>query len=532
MKPVPESPSNIVRRYEEQQTSPVALEEGSSLYQGLISDQQEPSVLPSSSKAAPVKHVEFDSNRPPDAPSTFLLHPTQGRDLDRDSEDELTDEDMTIERPSLHGPVESRSNVPLLKEDRRGRQESATFAGSADGRGVSGASRRSSFRSKTPDYDATRATRRKYIIASFFLVLSLISFTVQTQTAVYIQQVLGWDKPYCMLYMTHGSWVCLWPVQLLILRIQKRHMSWAAFWRRHVYLLRTTAQMVESQDLHLSARESHKSPIAYIIKTTAFVTSALTIAGGSWYVAVNLTTGSDLTAIYNCSAFFAYAFSIPLLNDKLRFDKVFSVGIAIIGVVIVAYGGGHPSGAPSESEAEKASNRTLGNLIIGAGSVLYGLYEVLYKRFACPPEGTSPGRGVIFANTFGSLIGAFTLLVLWIPLPLLHMLGWEKFEWPQGQAKWLLFVSTLSNATFSGSFLVLISLTSPVLSSVAALLTIFIVALVDWKLNNKQISGASITGGVLIIIAFLLLSWSTYRELDEERRRRLEEEGSDTDSDE
>ncbi|WEW56686.1 hypothetical protein PRK78_002134 [Emydomyces testavorans] len=291
--------------------------------------------------------------------------------------------------------------------------------------------------------------------------------------------------------------------------------------------------MVESQDLHLTARESHKSPIRYIIRTIALITSALTIAGGSWYVAVNLTTGSDLTAIYNCSAFFAYAFSIPLLNDKLRFDKVFSVGIAIIGVIIVAYGGGHPGGIPpSETESTKASNRALGNIIIGVGSILYGLYEVLYKRLACPPEGTSPGRGVIFANTIASLIGAFTLLVLWIPLPILHVLGWERFEWPHGEAGWLLFISTLSNATFSGSFLVLISLTSPVLSSVAALLTIFIVALVDWKLNDKRLSGASITGGILIIIAFLLLSWSTYREMDEERRRRLEEEGSDEESDE
>lgn len=255
--------------------------------------------------------------------------------------------------------------------------------------------------------------------------------------------------------MTHGSWICLWPVQLLVLRIQKRHLSWTAFWRRHVHILRTTAQMVESQDLHLTARESHKSPVPYIIRTTALITSALTVAGGSWYVAVNLTTGSDLTAIYNCSAFFAYAFSIPLLNDKLRFDKVFSVGIAIVGVIIVAYGGGHPDTGvpPSEADSTKASNRTLGNLIIGAGSVLYGLYEVLYKKLACPPEGTSPGRGIIFANTFASLIGAFTLLVLWIPLPILHMLGWEKFEWPQGEARGLLFISTLANASMSRFYL-------------------------------------------------------------------------------
>ena len=239
-------------------------------------------------------------------------------------------------------------------------------------------------------------------------------------------------------------------------------------------------------------------------------------------MAVDLTSPSDLTAIYNCSAFFAYAFSVPILKEKLRWDKSFAVLVAIVGVLIVAYGDtaptkkGGPDGQPVEKEA---SNRLAGNLIIGVGSVLYGFYEVLYKRLACPPEGTSPGRGMIFANTFGSLIGSFTLLVLWIPLPILHVMGWEEFALPRGEAAWLMAVSVLSNAVFSGSFLVLISLTSPVLSSVAALLTIFLVAIVDWLWTGIPISAAALIGGILIIGAFLLLSWSTYREMTEEQRK-------------
>ena len=267
----------------------------------------------------------------------------------------------------------------------------------------------------------------------------------------------------------------------------------------------------------------------YMLRTTALVTTALTIAGGSWYLAVDLTTPSDLTAIYNCSAFFAYAFSIPLLGDKIRFDKIFAVLVAIAGVLTVAYGdsgavksepvGGLDGAVPPEEP--EAKNRTAGNIIIGIGSVLYGLYEVLYKKKACPPEGTSPGRGMVFAMTFASLIGCFTLFVLWIPLPILHWTGLEPFELPSGPAASMLAISTLSNAIFSGSFLVLISLTSPVLSSVAALLTIFLVALVDWMLPGGQpLSFAAIIGGLLIIGAFLLLSWSTFREMNEERKKR------------
>jgi drug/metabolite transporter (DMT)-like permease len=372
-------------------------------------------------------------------------------------------------------------------------------------------------------------------------MLSLISFVVQTETAVYIQHTLGWNKAYCMLWLTHSSWSLLWPTQLLIIRVQKRKLSWSAFWRRHKYLVRTSAQMVQSQQLHLDATTASMSPWRYMFRTTAFVTTFLTIAGGSWYLAVNMTTPSDLTAIYNCSAFFAYVFSILLLNDKFRLDKMFSVGLAIAGVLVVAYGdkeapktpghsGGSSGGKPSGDDDSDFDNRLVGNLIIGVGSILYGLYEVLYKKLACPPEGTSPGRGMIFANTFGSMIGLFTFTVLWIPLIPLHFSGIEPFELPRGQAAGLLTISTLSNAIFSGSFLVLMSLTSPVLSSVAALLTIFLVAIVDWLITNKPLSGAAIGGGTLIIVAFALLSWATYREMSEEQKKREVEEEQAFDS--
>ncbi|KAL6708627.1 hypothetical protein ACN47E_002608 [Coniothyrium glycines] len=398
------------------------------------------------------------------------------------------------------------------------------------------------FHERDPETQATYETRRKYTYAAFLLALSLVSFTVQTETAVYIQHQLKWEKPYCMLYMTHGSWVLLWPTMLLFLRLQNWSQPWSAFWRRHVQLLRQTALTVQHQTLHPTPRQTQASPVPYLLKMTSFITCALTLAGGSWYVAVNQTTASDLTAIYNCSAFFAYAFAIPILHEKVRFGKVAAVAIAIAGVFVVAYGDTSPAKHGSKSgggaggdkapPSHEAENRAFGNLVIGVGSVLYGLYEVLYKKLACPPEGASPDKGVIFANTFGSLIGAFTLSVLWIPLPILHYMGWEQFALPVGEQAWMMAISVLANATFSGAFLALISLTSPVLSSVAALLTIFIVALVDQLLPpplNSPLTPAAIVGGLLIIGAFLLLSWATYKEMDEERRHKLEESPSEMD---
>ena len=47
--------------------------------------------------------------------------------------------------------------------------------------------------------EGSSATRKKYTYAAICLVLSLISFTVQTELAVHIQHVLGWNKAYCMM---------------------------------------------------------------------------------------------------------------------------------------------------------------------------------------------------------------------------------------------------------------------------------------------------------------------------------------------
>jgi hypothetical protein len=96
-------------------------------------------------------------------------------------------------------PTEGQAHVPLLKDEQRGRQPIIAAADREDSRSPSRATRRSTFRSRSPDYDAKYAIRKKYTYAAFFLLLSLISFTVQTEIAVYVQQELGWDKPYCML---------------------------------------------------------------------------------------------------------------------------------------------------------------------------------------------------------------------------------------------------------------------------------------------------------------------------------------------
>jgi hypothetical protein len=97
-------------------------------------------------------------------------------------------------RSPLPRSSDGLAKTPLLKEE-RGRPSYDPGPGGEEPDQV----QRSTFRSRSPSHAAAAATRKKYIYASLFLLLSLASFAVQTETAVYIQKDLGWNKAYCML---------------------------------------------------------------------------------------------------------------------------------------------------------------------------------------------------------------------------------------------------------------------------------------------------------------------------------------------
>lgn len=71
---------------------------------------------------------------------------------------------------------------------------------------------------------------------------------------------------------------------------------------------------------------------------------------------------------------------------------------------------------------------------------------------------------LLYSNVITSLIGLTTFLLLWIPIPLLHLIGWEMFEAPPREA-WLPIVCiVLSGVTFNAGFMVLLSLWGPVIA--------------------------------------------------------------------
>jgi len=349
---------------------------------------------------------------------------------------------------------------------------------------------------------------QKWTMASIALVFTLISIVAQTETAQYIQGPLGYSKPYFMLYLTHSSAVLIAPLQFFAIKLTRRQLTLKAYLRSHIQNVLSTARVIT---VYANKRSpSNLQVVRHMIRVVVICTCCLTLAASTWYVAVSMTTASDITAIYNSSTFSAYAFSVLLLKERVRRDKILAVVMSIIGVLIIAYGD------PNSPNDQIDSRRQLvGNLIIAGGSILFGFYEVLYKKLACPNDVT-PRRSCLFANVFTSGIGVFTFTFLWVPLPILHVLGWETFEAPPREALLWLFVTMLSNLIFCSAFLIMISLTSPVFSSVASMLSIFLVAITDMLLTGKPLTGNTIVGSSFILAAFGVLSWATWKELEEE----------------
>lgn len=120
-----------------------------------------------------------------------------------DVEEDLDELNQAFDDPAMPSqqsqsngrPTLSRQHTPLLET--KGQNYASSDHGSPNGYDRTPRSAR--FKERDPDVAAKNATRKRYIYASFFLVLSLISFCIQTETAVYIQANLGWNKAYAML---------------------------------------------------------------------------------------------------------------------------------------------------------------------------------------------------------------------------------------------------------------------------------------------------------------------------------------------
>lgn len=184
------------------------------------------------------------------------------------------------------------------------------------------------------------------------------------------------------------------------------------------------------------------------------------LAATSWFHRL-----SDVTALWNTNAFFAYVLTVKLFKLKWEARRLISVVIATVGAALVVYGSSSASAVEDLHTAVPEKKLALfGDLLTLVASVIYGVYQVLYKMYAAfpnqpdhfdpipvdvayepivdpmddiaeipiadKPDMVYPPPFGLYANTLTTAIGVCTFVLLWIPIPILHYFGLETFRLP------------------------------------------------------------------------------------------------------
>ena len=200
---------------------------------------------------------------------------------------------------------------------------------------------------------------------------------------------------------------------------------------------------------------------------------------------------TDITALWNTNAFFAYLLSVRVFKLKWEPIRLAAVVLATLGATAVVYGGTSSKPDAPEAAAHNAGNNRAplaGDMLTLAASVLYGMYQVFYKLYAALPTDPEelldtepagpytripaeseleeddppvsvPGTVVppfgLYPNMLTSFIGICTFLSLWIPIPILQSLGIAHFALPTTRAQVLSIIGiSLTGVTFNAGFMV------------------------------------------------------------------------------
>lgn len=279
------------------------------------------------------------------------------------------------------------------------------------------------------------------------LAVCVLGFTINTEATAYFEDELNWKKPFATLYITHSSLILPWLCHIAYLRWTDRKTPYMVWVRDYNNSLRGSISTIDAfatsaPRLVIKRQGQTAGPLDFLATSMGIVTVVLTASGVSWFTALSLTTPADLTAIYNCSTFFAAAFSVPLLEEKLGWMSIVAVALSIAGTFTIAYG----DTTAEHKDSAIGGSRLLGNIIACGGAVAFGLYEVLFKKWACSSRPESQESSLPLTLAASALTGVYTFAVLWVVLVVLHVTGLETFTIPSAYACLWIVIAVLAGS--------------------------------------------------------------------------------------
>ncbi|KAJ2230419.1 hypothetical protein H4R99_003478 [Coemansia sp. RSA 1722] len=423
------------------------------------------------------------------------------------------------------------------------------------------------------------SARSSMVLGAFALFICILSFVGQTIIIRSVQE--SYVQPYFILWFSHSFWVIMLPLHTAYEKTKRSPRSLAAL---KLETLVASAKLVvqrgqsqpEDPETAPSARAaaSRSSAAEYhrvqtddldsevpqevfkvvddefdadscddgsralalrrpgwvlmrMLLLTALLAGLLNASAYLWYVAVGFTSMSKVTAIYNMSCFFAYLFSILLLHERVRVVKCAAVAISIVGVVFMTLTANDADAQAMSPEQQSAARRQelFGDLLslVCAGGI--GLYQVLYKKLAVPRDFHS----LYHVNFMTTLLGLATLVLYWVPVPLLSISGVERFHWPNREQLGYIVANALFGVAYNGGFMIALALTSPLFAAIGVMLTIPVMAVVDMVVQGQVLAWNVFVGGGAILVGFFILTFAELR--DTVDKAGTDESDADADAD-
>jgi solute carrier family 35, member F5 len=196
------------------------------------------------------------------------------------------------------------------------------------------------------------------------------------------------------------------------------------------------------------------------------------------------TTVASSSTIATTSTLFSLLLGALMGAERFSVPKLVSSVMTILGVAIISR---------HDSKGGKGGGM-LGDLGAVLAAMLYSLYTVLFKLYF-PSEGSSSDTAMLFG-----IIGGFVAITLWPLLFLFDLAKWETFTLPTTRTLGLLSINAVLGTVLSDYLWALsVSLTTPVIATLALSLTLPLSLLCDYVFRSVKFTTPYIFGVLLVL---------------------------------
>jgi solute carrier family 35, member F5 len=248
------------------------------------------------------------------------------------------------------------------------------------------------------------------------------------------------------------------------------------------------------KDLDLENRSSKDATPPVNGRTIAYAALAIGplffLANYTFNWALDRTSVASSSTIATTSTLFSLILGAMMGAERFSVAKLVSSFFTIAGVALIS---GYDSKSSNKAEG------TVGDVVSVIAALLYSMYSIVLKL-----HGPSEGDATTTAMLFG-MIGGLIAISLWPLFFLFHLVRWETFDFPSARVFGLLSLNAVLGTVLSDYLWALsVSLTTPVIATLALSLTLPLSLLCDYLFRSLRFTAPYVFGVALVLTGFIV----------------------------